>query len=262
MKNKENIKKCKRCGNNFRFNPIIQGDDVCQTCERMNSITFWLPRLQNLNFPIPKTIVINADIELGHILDGTLLKGSKRFFEELERAIDILGLPVFLRTEMMSNKHDWVNSCFVKDKTNLKRHVSNLIEMSYIATIDRRADYNFFAVREFIKTEKVFEYFSGKMPITKEVRIFVRNGKIECKHPYWPEEVFEGVDKKLIQQVRKLSKADDEITDTMAMYIARLFSGYWSIDLLKAKSGEWYCTDMAIGEKSWHDKNCNLNKSK
>lgn len=257
----EHNKKCKRCGNPFFSNSIMFNDDICQTCERMNSITFWLPRLQNLNFPVPKTIIVNADIDLGHLLDGKLLKGSERFFKELGRAIEIVGFPAFLRTEMTSNKHDWKNSCFIKnEKVNLASHVRNLIEMSHIASIDRGMDYNFFAVREFIETEKVFNYFDGRMPITKEVRVFVRDGKIECKHPYWPEDIFEGITKKKIAKVRELSKEDDKTTDQMASYVSKLFSGYWSIDLLKAKNGEWYCTDMAIGEKSWHDKTCKLIK--
>jgi len=255
-------KKCIRCNGIFNSNPIIHGDDVCSTCERMNSITFWLPRLQNLNFPVPKTIIINADIELDSILEGKFPKGSERFFKELENAIDIVGLPAFLKTEMLSNKHDWENSCFITDKSKLRAHVRNLVEMSHIATIDRRTDYNFFAVRQFIETEKVFNYFDGKMPITKEVRVFVRNGRIECKHPYWPVEAFKGIKKDLIKKVRELSEKDDKTIDKMANYIAGLFSGYWSIDLLKSKSGEWYAIDMSIGERAWHDKDCKLFKEK
>ncbi len=254
-------KECIRCGSIFNSNPIIQGDDVCSTCERMNSIAFWLPVLQNHNFPIPKTIIVNADIELNHILEGKLLKGSERFFNELEKAVDIVGLPAFLKTEMLSNKHDWKDSCFIKSKSTLPSHIRNLIEMSYMATIDRRTDYNFFAVRQFIETEKVFNYFPGDMPITKEVRIFVRNNKIECKHPYWPVKIFEKIESDLIKKIRILNKKDDGITNKMGNYIARIFSGYWSIDLLKAKNGEWYCIDMAIGEKSWHDADCKFSKT-
>lgn len=253
-------KECIRCRNIFNSNPMIQGDDVCPTCERMNSIAFWLPILQNHDFPIPKTIVINADIELVSILDGKLLKGSERFFSELERAIDIVGLPAFLKTEMLSNKHDWKHSCFVIGKPGLKNHVRNLIEMSYMATIDRRTDYNFFAVRQFIETENVFNYFPGDMPITKEVRIFIRDNKIECKHPYWPAEIFKDIEPDLIKKIRVLDKKDDETINKMGNYIAGIFSGYWSIDLLKAKNGEWICLDMAIGEKSWHDEDCKFNK--
>ena len=258
----EKEKECIRCGSIFNSNPIIQGDDVCSTCERMNSITFWLPVLQNHNFPIPKTIIVNADIELSHLLNGKLLKGAERFFGELGRAIDIVGLPAFLKTEMLSNKHNWKNSCFIKSKTLLAHHVRNLIEMSYMATIDRRTDYNFFAVRRFIKTEEVFNYFPGDMPITKEVRIFVRNNKIECKHPYWPAKIFEHTASDLIEKIRILDKKDDETTNKMGNYIAGIFSGYWSIDLLKAKNGEWFCIDMAIGEKSWHDEDCKFSKKK
>ncbi len=253
-------KNCIRCGSPFKANKLIHGDDVCPTCYRMNSITFWLPRLQNLKFPVPKTIIINADVDLLPVLDDKMTKGTERFIGELIRAIDIVGLPAFLRTEMLSNKHDWENSCFIKNTNDLFSHIKNLVEMSFVATVDRMTDCNFWAVREFIETEKVFEYFDGKMPITKEIRAFVRDGKIECKHPYWVSDAFEGIDPKLLKQVQELNEQDELQTNKMIQYIANLFSGYWSIDLLKSKKGDWYCTDMAIGERSYHQKNCPNNK--
>jgi len=63
----------------------------------------------------------------------------------------------------------------------------------------------------------------------------------------------------LVRKVRALDEKDNEILDKMGNYIARLFSGWWSVDLLKAKNGEWVCIDMAIGESSWHEKNCKFN---
>jgi len=253
-------KKCARCKSPFKSNLLIKGDDTCPTCERMNSITFWLPRLQELQFPVPETIIVNADCDLSPLSDGKPPIGATRFFNELERAINIVGLPAFIRTEMTSNKHDWERSCFLKDKKELRKHIQSLVEFSYIATIDRVLPYAFFAVREFIETEPAFNYFPGNMPITKEVRAFVRDGKIECKHAYWPSEAFKNIDKDLLAKVQILGSADEEITTKMASYISQRFSGYWSIDLLKAKSGEWYCTDMAIGERSYHDPSCKSKK--
>ena len=84
-------KKCERCGCNFKANRLIHGDNVCRTCEGMCSMTFWLPPLIEAQFPMPKTIMVNADTDPSE-------KGSERFFDELKRACDILGYPVDLKT--------------------------------------------------------------------------------------------------------------------------------------------------------------------
>lgn len=248
--------KCLRCQNEFHSNPLFKNDNVCPTCERMTSMTFWLPRLQRYNFPTPKTIMVNADVGLDSLLDGETPKGSERFFHELENAVDIVGLPAFLRTEMLSNKHDWENSCFVQSKDQLIGHVTNLIEMSELARIDIGMDRSFFAVREFIKTEKAFTFFNGNMPITKEVRVFIKNGKIECWHPYWPVDIFEGIDSDLVNDVRGLNLRQKETVEKMGAFIAKIFQGWWSVDLLRSWDGDWYVTDMAIGEASYHDPEC------
>lgn len=246
-------KACARCGHPFFSNPIIQGDDVCRTCERLCSINFWYPPLFHSGLPVPRTIIVNADIDLLPLTDGHTPKGIGRFMDELRRAIELVGLPAFLRTEMLSNKHDWERSCFLNsaDEKILLEHLSNLVEMSAIATIDRITPCDFFAIREFLPTEPAFTYFNGKMPITNEVRIFVRDGEIVCKHPYWPAEVFEEVPSEQISSVRALTPEDEKVTDHMALFVSKLFTGYWSVDFLKTKKG-WYCTDMAIGERSFH----------
>jgi len=254
------MKQCLRCKNEFKSNSMIHGDDVCSTCERMNSITFWLPKLQNVQCPIPKTIMINADIDLGPMVDGVEVEGTDRFFNELNNAANILGFPVFLRTEMLSNKHDWINSCFIENEKQFPSHIVNLLEMSAVVTIDRFKDCNFFAIRKMIETEKAFTYFNG-MPITKEIRVFIRNGKIECQHPYWPKDVFEKIDDTLIKKVQELNDDDKDIINKYGNYLAKIFHGWWSVDFLKSKKGDWYCTDMAIGESSWHDEKC-INKIK
>ena len=45
-----------------------------------------------------------------------------------------------------------------------------------------------FAGREFLELDWTFRAFHGKMPVSTEVRTFLRDGAIECMHPYWPPE--------------------------------------------------------------------------
>ncbi len=256
-----NKKKCIRCGADFNFNPIIQGDDICPTCERMNCISFWYPRLFRQGFPTPKTIIIHTNLPLERLADGEKVEGIDKFILNIKEAICEVGTPAFLRTGYLSNKHDWKKSCFIDKETaknGLLQHIGNLVEMSALATIDRMIPIDFWAVRELRETEPYFNYFAGKMPITKERRYFVWNGKIKCHHNYWDRKAFENdINEKKFEELSTLSKDDEKILAQMANYIAGLFSGYWSVDFLKGKNGQWYLTDMAIGERSYHQKHNN-----
>lgn len=259
-KTKTYIKKCIRCENPFKYNPIIVGDNVCPTCSRMNDITFWYPRLFRLQFPMPKTIIIHTNCNLEKLAHGSKPQGIDEFLKEIKSAIKKIGLPVFLKTGYTSNKHSWKESCFVSDLKKLKSHIFSLVEFSACATPDRFMPCDFWAVREIIKTKSYFTYFHGEMPITKERRIFVRNGKIECSHSYWPEKVFEGIEKKKFKQLDKLTIKDKKELFSMAQYVSTIFQGYWSCDFLLGKNGQWYLTDMAIGEQSYHQEHKKLKK--
>ena len=93
----EEIRKCARCNSPFITNLMIVGDDVCRTCDLLNSITFWYPRLYRLNFPMPKTIIIHTNLPLEMLNDKKIPKGTIEFLEQIKHAATKLGgHPVFL----------------------------------------------------------------------------------------------------------------------------------------------------------------------
>src|SRR3990167_11027338 len=254
MKEMFKDKKCKRCRNPFKANILIKNDDICRTCTRLNDVTFWYPVLFRNKVPTPKTIILYTNVEMEQLAMGETPKGIAEFLNELRGALDKVGYPAFLRTGYSINKHDWEESCFISADSNLLSHVRNLAEHSTIMCIDRFIPCDFWAVREFIETESFFSEFAGKMPITKERRFFIKNGEVLCSHSYWPKEVFENVDKKLVDELNFFSDEDKKTMYRMAKYISNLFTGGWSVDFLKGKNGTWYCTDMSIAESSYHTK--------
>ena len=259
MKEMFKDKKCKRCKSPFKANILIKNDDICRTCTRLNDITFWYPVLFRNKVPTPKTIILYTNVVMEQLAYGERPEGIDKFITELRSAAIEVGIPTFLRTGYSSNKHDWKESCFVdretlKDKEKLLSHVQNLAGHSSIMCIDRFTPCDFWAVREFIETESFFNEFAGKMPITKERRFFVKNGEVLCSHSYWPKEIFEKIDKKLVDELNFFTDEDKKTMYGMAKYISNLFTGEWSVDFLKGKNGTWYCTDMAIAESSYHAK--------
>lgn len=266
MKEMFKMIKCERCESLFPSAVLICGDNVCRSCNSLNDITFWYPVLFRHGVPVPKTIIIHTNINLEKLAYGEKVKGIEEFIGDLRVAIDRIGTPAFLRTGYSSNKHDWKKSCFISQEDvgeKLLSHVVNLVEHSAVMTIDRFSPCDFWAIREFIKTKPYFEYFEGEMPITKERRFFVRDGKIECSHSYWDvENLFSGIEKEKLIELNNFTDEDKKEMVKMVTYIGKLFSGYWSVDLLKGENGTWYCTDMAIGERSYHEKHKNLNSPK
>lgn len=230
-----------------------------------NDFTFWYPQLLTYGLPMPKSILVSSyDVKLGYLTDGKTPDNIQLFLNRLKLACDQIGYPCFLKTGQTSNKHDWKNSCFIKNKEeNLLNHVANIVELSFIANIaGPPLFYDHWIVRELLPTETVCTAFYGEMPIAREVRYFFKGGKLQCHHPYWPDEAFSHQEE-LLPKVKKLQEFTTEELDEpnkMVGYIARLMEGYWSIDLLLDKNNKWWVIDMATGEDSYHWNNCKFNK--
>ncbi len=243
-------------------------EQLDETREQLISLVYWFPILKRIRMRVPKTMIVySGDIELGHLVDGEKPENFDVFLTRMEVALEDFKLPVFIRTGMTSDKHGWNSTCFLKDKKDLPRHISNLVQTSFIANIAGLPfDYSFWVIREIIETEPIFNFFPGEMPITKEFRFFINKGKIQCYHPYWPEEAFQNRltedQKKKLKEIQTLTIEEEKELFAMTNYIARFFKDYWSVDFLKAKNGDWYCIDMATGERSYHWPICKYNKEK
>jgi len=247
--------KCKHCNNEFIANPLLQGDIVCKTCVAMNDLSFWYPILKQIQMRVPITKLVYIDDEL--YLERKKDDHFKEFYNEVLIKAKIIGFPLFIRTGHLSNKWDWKKSCYVESKDQLLHNIYNLCEFSAIVEFPLGIPCNWWALREIIPSKPYFQSFNG-MPITREFRYFIRDGKVECFHPYWQKSVFRdnyySPEQDVFDEMNKLT--NDEMTELreMSEYIGNYFSGYWSIDYLQAIDGKWYCIDMAIGERSFHYK--------
>lgn len=270
---------CSKCGKEFMSRECNADEEINkpemknpfeeqldEETEAKNNMTFWYPILQKIKMRVPKTtIVYSGDVELGYLTDGEKPEGFKKFLKRMNDALKDFTLPVFLRTGMLSDKHSWNRTCFLKDKKDLVRHITNLVETSYIANIAGFPfSYDFWVIREMLETEPIFNSFPGSMPITKEFRFFINNGKVQCYHPYWPEEAFRNTlteeQKKKLKEIQTLTKDEEKELNMMAAYIARFFKNYWSVDFLKGIDGKYWVIDMAVGERSYHFDNCKYAK--
>jgi hypothetical protein len=224
-----------------------------------SSMLYWWPRVRDLGVPVPETKVL----EFGpRCLAGLCYPeneedaaNARRVVEAVKKAARGFGYPVFIRTDHASGKHDWENACYVASEEALPRCLGGPIEANELADLTPEA----IVVRQYIPLESAFTAFRGNMPVAKERRYFVRDGKVVCHHPYWPEDAVrfrpgqEPPDWR--EKLAELNREAAEEVELLTRYAARLgaaLPGYWSFDFACGRDGVWYFIDAARGELSWH----------
>jgi len=245
---------------------------------RSNCASYWLPKLKDLEIPKPATVMFDMNQVDSHFssamrnlfwmkdLDDEQNTALIKFMQILKKAASEIGYPCFLRTGHSSQKHYWHSTCYVVSEERLLKNAQNIAEHNIMTDLKDGMPINVWLVRKLIDTNPAFNAFGG-MPITREFRYFINEGKIICRHPYWPENVMQGVDDKdwklKLNALNVLQEEDREELDTLAKKIATEFKGYWSVDFLQDKNHKWYVIDMAKGEDSYHWKGCpNAKKGK
>lgn len=239
--------------------------------EDLNSMTYWWPRVCNLDVPMPETIIVPVDgAELYRTLDGAEVPAD--ILTKLEAMAGRLGYPVFLRTDHTSAKHDYRETCYVRDKAALAGNIYRLIEASALADF-AGLPVGALVLRRFLRLADGFEAFNG-LPIAPERRFFVRDGEVQCSHPYWPEGAIEqGYHHEPLrddwrQRLASLNKfgPGEHLLPEYAKALGVALGGYWSVDFAFGNVGphhsmrdeRWYFIDAATGERSWHPEDCSV----
>ena len=220
-----------------------------------NSLLYWSPKVKNLA-PVPETVWVEIEDRVVEWLDKGI---PEDFINKLKERAKEIGYPLFMRTDQFSGKHSYKNTCYVKSEDNLRRNLFRLIEENECASVVG-LPVNAIVLRKFIELDWRFHAFSG-LPIAVEVRYFIRDNDVQCWHFYWPEDAIRFVEEDVdwrseLHNMVVEAELDVDIHMKYAKRVAREIDGYWSIDFARAKSGEWYLIDMAIGEESYHPSEC------
>ncbi|SMB97817.1 hypothetical protein SAMN00808754_1962 [Thermanaeromonas toyohensis ToBE] len=228
--------------------------------------------MKDTRVPKPETIIVETGYRpLLKMLDGEPLPEDIK--ARIIDATEQLGYPLFVRTDMASGKHDWQNSCYVASSAKLWSNIYRVVEFNEIADI-LGLQPEALVFRKYIPLEAAFKAFYGRMPVAKERRYFVRDGKVECHHPYWVAEAIgewwyrvndlavKYPDKigllpenwpSILAELNRETPEEVELLTAYAEEIGRAIGeGYWSVDFAKGQDGVWYFIDMAEGEQSWH----------
>lgn len=225
---------------------------------KKTSMLYWWPRVKDLGIPMPKTEIVEVPYDdLVRLLDDKRL--SSKDEQRLIEAGDKIGYPLFLRTDMASAKHQWERTCFVPKVEELFKHIWALIDQTLASGMFGELDPSALVFRELLRLNSFFTAFSG-LPISVERRYFVRDGSVECHHPYWTHDAIkhswrQPSEPDWGERLAALNKESAEEIELLTRYATRageVLKGYWSIDFAEARDHTWYLIDMAVGEESWH----------
>ena len=225
------------------------------------SLLFWWPKVKDLGIPVPRTEIWDTGDGLKswfYAMEGGRQPGDLFFLEEAEQIARLIGYPLFLRTDLASGKHGWKETCYVQDESLLPGHIFRVLEENEMAGIVVSLDYRALVFREMLSLFAPFTAFRGDLPIARERRYFIREGKVQCHHPYWIEGAVAGGRPEADGWAETLAmlnieyENEIEILSRYSEKVAEVLGGYWSIDYAFAADGTWFLIDVAEGEKSWH----------
>jgi hypothetical protein len=224
-----------------------------------NDLAEWFPCLATTGVPVPRTVIVQTELDLLGVLDGETPAGFDDFVAQLDAAgREVGGPPAFLRTGHTSGKHGWRRTCYVQGA--VARHVAALVEWSACAGL-LGLPTSTWAVREFLNLDASFSAFDG-MPVALERRLFIEAGAVRCHHPYWPADALEegrpsrpDWRAKLAEQDRTWD-AECGLVLEMGRVVSAAFPGSWSLDFARTRAGLWIALDMANAADSFHWPGC------
>lgn len=227
--------------------------------EKRACLSYWGPKTQELASPAtdyrsrdltPKMLSEKGE-EFRDVV-AEVQQMAKNFGKEF-------GWPLFFRTGQTSGKHNWNRTCKLEAAEDVESHMRNLAQHSHIVSMVG-LPLNVWAVREWLDIEHKFTAFGG-MPIGREFRYFVQEGKIIHEQPYWPPESIEGHTEadRWEEKLRKMNgRSGTSFARSLAQQVAERIEerfdhpdSCWSVDVCKTETRGWMMTDMAPAERSY-----------
>jgi hypothetical protein len=223
-------------------------------------LSYWFPLIQAAGIPVPKTIIASVltPKDEDDLINWAAGEGPCEHLPylvgDINQAAVAFGYPCFLRTDYSSAKHSWSKSCFLAKPARIMESIQSIAEYSIMADL-MGLPIDTWVVRELLPTKSVFHAFND-MPIVREFRVFVRDGKVDHFQPYWPVHALEGQTeepkwRELVNELNAITPEERAKVEDLALRVNAAVPGYWSVDCLDVVGRGWMVTDMAEGEKSY-----------
>jgi len=137
---------------------------------------------------------------------------------------------IVIKDYVKSQKHYWKEACFIPDASD--RQQAEKVIRKFIELQD--VDFNVGLVfREFIELEQLANHSQSGMPLTKEFRVFVKNGEVISVFKYWDEGDYENIEPKI---------------EPFEDIIKQVKSRFFTMDIAKKKGGDWIIVELGDGQ--------------
>jgi hypothetical protein len=151
--------------------------------------------------------------------------------ENFQHEIDVFGdKPIVIKDYVKSQKHYWNEACFIpnaSDKEKANSVISKFIEL-------QDSDLNEGLVfREFVELEELTNHSESGMPLTKEFRVFIKNGEVMTILKYWDEGDYQNV---------------EPVIENFEEIIPKIKSNFFTMDIAKKKDGNWIIVELGDGQ--------------
>jgi hypothetical protein len=179
----------------------------------------------------PKTIWITKE-ELGQ-REPTNETQSQKLDDLLKEKLAPFGAnPVIVKDYVKSEKHHWHDACFIPDASD---HTNVLSVTAKFLQLRGTALEGGLVFRQFIKFQTLTTHSKSAMPLTKEFRLFVLDGKIIHWFNYWEEGDYQGLQPP-IEQFSEL--------------VQRPRSRFFTMDIAQTMNGEWLVVELGDAQVS------------
>lgn len=164
-------------------------------------------------------------------------------FNDFRQLLKVFGdRPVIVKDYVKSQKHYWEEACFIpraSDDKTVEAVIKRFLDLQGPELNEG------LVFREFIELEELATHAQSGMPLTKEFRLFIKEGKIMDAFHYWDEGDYQGLQPEIM---------------TFQDLIPKIKSNFFTMDIAKRKDGEWMIVELGDGQVAGLPENADKEK--
>jgi hypothetical protein len=152
---------------------------------------------------------------------------------DFEEQLAVFGsAPIIVKDYVKSQKHYWEEACFIPGASDREKVGAVIRRFVDLQDSDLNEGLVF---REFVELEALATHSQSGMPLTKEFRVFVRDGKVISVFKYWDEGDY-GETEPVLKRFEAL--------------LPKVKSHFFSMDIAKQKNSDWIIVELGDGQVS------------
>lgn len=138
--------------------------------------------------------------------------------------------PIVIKDYVKSQKHYWEEACYIPNASDLIKAEKVINRFLELQGDDLNEGLVF---RKFVPLEALTTHSKSGMPLTKEFRVFIKDGTPLAIYPYWDEGDYQNV---------------KPVLEAFQAVIPNIQSHFFTMDIAKTKTGNWIIIELGDGQ--------------